>query len=216
MFASISGVDVRAYSITVPIYGIWSGDVMTSVEDAVPDQAALTIGDMTLTCHVYRQALFSGYRRLRLVGGYGGWRKVIQARHYQSKSGVQSDVVLSDAASDAGEKINVTNGQSVGEDFVRQNAVASQVLRQIAGPVWHMDPKGVVQTAAWPTVKVTSDFTIVDQFGDEGRVTVATEDYAAFLPGATFTSPTVDGQLTCQGVTYRLTEDGVARLEVMT
>jgi len=99
-------------------------------------------------------------------------------------------------------------------------SVASDVLWQMLAqgfiPAWRIDPAGVTQTTPWPTVTVTTPFTVTDQKTDEGTVTIATEDYASWMPGAQFTSPLTAGTLTCSGVHYVWDNEGKFRFEVLT
>jgi hypothetical protein len=69
---------------------------------------------------------------------------------------------------------------------------------------------------AWPTSTVSTPFTVTDQRPDEGVVTVATEDYASWLPGVSFTSPLLDGTYTSAGVEFRFDGEGQFRLDVLT
>ena len=57
---------------------------------------------------------------------------------------------------------------------------------------------------------------MTDQAPDEGRCTIATEDYASWLPSAAFTSPLTVGTLVNAGVTYTFDNAGDFRLEVLT
>lgn len=216
-FASLGGVRVTAGTIALPLYGIWSGDVTLATNDPVKDDAAFVLGNLTMQGHVYRQAQQGGTRICRVVGGFGGWRKNVKARQYANKSsGVMLGMILKDAATEVGEKVNVPNDAPVGPMFVRKNAPASDVLRQAAGPNWYMDAKGTVQVAAWPTKAIGSAFTVQSQDGARGLVTVATEDYAGWTPASTFTSPFLNGTFTVGGLLFKFDADGQARLEVLT
>jgi hypothetical protein len=63
---------------------------------------------------------------------------------------------------------------------------------------------------------VQTSFTVVKQEGGPGIVEVATEDYAAWMPAATFKSPFIEGTRTVGGVRFAIDGDGKLRLEVMT
>lgn len=215
-FAALSGVRVVAGSIVVPTYGLWAGDVSLATADPVPDDVALSLGNLTLRGHVYRQSLFCGERKCRLVAGAGGWRKTIGWRQYSLAGGVNLSLVLGDAARECGERVNVQNDYVIGTGWVREKAAASRQLRLLAGSDWYVDPSGVTQIAAWPTKTITSAFTVIDQDGAEGRVTIATEDYASWMPGCTFRAPTLAGPFTSGGTMFKFDGDGEFRLEVLT
>ncbi len=214
-FASLGGVRIVSGTITIPLYGMWSGDVSLATGDVVPDDADLVLGNLTLRGHVYRQALFAGGRTCRLVAGHGGWRTVVPAKQYSLASGVALSLVLRDAAMEVGESVNVPNDQTIGVAYVREQAQASRVLRQLAGANWYVDPAGVTQIKAWPTAQVTTTFTPIDQRGAAGVIVIATEDYAAWMPGKTFAAPTLDTTYAVGGVRYAFEGDGRFRLEVM-
>jgi hypothetical protein len=214
---SLSGTRVVSGTIAIPLYGIWSADVSLSDVENVPSPgASLVIGNLTLACAVYRGSVFAGARGARLIGGQGGWRKDVTARQYALASGVQLSMILRDTASEVGEFAALAEDVTVGVGFVREVGPASRVLRQLAGANWHMRPDGVTQIGPWPTTKITSPFTAVSKRTGAGVVEVATEDYASWLPGATFTSATLGGTYTVDGVEYHIDGNGKVRLEVLT
>lgn len=216
LFASLAGIPVVTGSITVPLYGLWSADVQLGTDDDVTDDASLVLGDLTLTGHIYRQSLFGGQRKCRLVGGFGGWRKVVSAKPYSLAGGIKLSLVVNDAALEVGEKVSITDDQIIGIAYVRENSIASDVLRQLAGANWYVDPAGITQIKAWPKTNITTPFTVIDQDGDQGKITIATENYAAWLPNAEFTAPQLDATYTIGSSTYRFQDDGTARVEVLT
>jgi hypothetical protein len=215
-FLSLSGVRVSSLNIAIPLFGLWAGDVTLATDAAVPDDVTLTIGNLSLAGHIYRQSVFGGLRKCRLVAGFGGWRKDVPIKSYAMNGGIQLSLVLGDAAQECGEKVNVPDDQTIGVKYVREGGPASKVLRQLAGPDWYVDPKGVTQIAAWPATQVQSSFTIESQSGGPGLSVIATEDYASWLPGTTFTSPFYPGTHTNKGVFFRVPDDGKLRLEVLT
>jgi hypothetical protein len=122
---------------------------------------------------------------------------------------------LSDAASSVGERV-VAPSTSLGNSYIRQAGPASNVLRDLGGPTWHIDASGTVQLTPWPSKRVGTPFTAIEQDGGAGIVEIATEDYASWLPGCTFTLPTLDGVYTNRGVVFTFDDDGTLRLEVLT
>lgn len=215
-FASLSGIRVFEGSISIPLYGLWSGDVTVSSEEGVPDTGTLSIGNLSLACAIYRQLDFTGLRRCRLVGGFGGWRKEVSPRQYVLDSGLNLSLVLGDAANEVGEKVNVPTDRVIGPGYVREKGPASRCLRQLAGANWYIDPAGVTQIAAWPTTKIGSQFDVIEYHGDRGEAEIATEDFSSWLPGRTFTSATLGVTLSNGGVTYTFKDDGQLRLSVLT
>jgi transcriptional regulator with GAF, ATPase, and Fis domain len=82
-FASYAGARIVSLSLIVPLYGLWTADVLVPLDGSVPDTGAIVIGNATYHGAVLRQALYGGSRRLRIIGGFGGWRKPVQAQQYR-------------------------------------------------------------------------------------------------------------------------------------
>lgn len=215
-FASYSGARIVGGSITIPLYGAWSGDVSLASDGAVDATSSVVLGNLTLRGTVYRQAAFGGRRDCRLVAGAGGWHKEVNERAYHHSAGVRLDTVLGDAAREVGERLGPVPGDVIGTDYVRSRGPAARVLHALAGRTWYVDPAGVTQIANWPTKTIRTDLTVISYEGGSGLVVVATEDYAAFMPGTSFSAPNLDEPVTIGGVRYRFAEDGTFRLEVLT
>lgn len=215
-FASFAGVRVNAGSIAIPLFGLWSGDISLPGDQPVPSDGAFVVGNLSMVGHVYRQALYAGSVRCRIVAGAGGWRTNVAPRQYVLNSGVKLSLVLNDAALEVGESVSVPADRIVGPGFVRESGPASRVLRQLAGANWYCDGAGVTQIAAWPSTDIPSPFEVINQDGAKGEIEIATEDYAAWMPGRTFDAPTLGGTFTNRGVVYRFDDEGTFRLSVLT
>lgn len=215
-FASYASARAATVSLVVPRYGRWSADVLCALDDAVPDVGALVVGNMSLQGAVRRQALYGGSRSIRLVGGFNGWPKVVPAQQYKLSNGVRASLLLGDAARIVGERVNVPADRVVGETFLRAQAPASQLLAELAGAFWYIDASGTTQVADWPSAPIRSEFVVIDQKGGAGTVTIATEDYAEWMPNKTFTSVFTQGTATVCGVRINVASDGVSRVEVLT
>jgi len=221
LFASLSGAPVLSAAVVIPFYGAWSADVMLADVDSVPAGITLTVGNLSLAGAVMRQSAFGGRRTLRLVGGAGGWSRPIAPRHYQHSFGVTRGMVIGDAAREVGETAIVTNDATLGTDYVRMrpgggSLLAGDVLRLVGVDNWYVDTQGITQVSAWPTRSVATAFQVIDFDPSSGRAEIATEDYASWLPGATFVSPYTEGTLLNAGARLALDAEGRLRLDVMT
>jgi len=214
-FATLNGVNIVSGTLVVPMVGTWTSDVAIATEQAETGSATIVLGNLTLTGTIYRAVPFAGQTRARVVGGAAGWRQTIPAQAYGQPSGVMLSAVLQDAAQAVGETVNVPNDASIGPFYGRPNDLASFTLRQFC-PAWYIDTSGVTQIASWPVVIVGSTFTVIRQLPDEGMVEIATEDYASWLPGASFTYPTLAGTFQSAGTVYTFQSDGTFRLQVLT
>lgn len=214
-FATLAGQRIVSGSINVPYYGIWTGDVTLAVAAPLPVQTTLVIGDLSMVCAIYRSASFTASRSARILGGYGGWRKVIPGQSYQSSSGVNASMVLRDVAAACGEQINIPQDSVIGTSYTRESAAGERVLRLMAGPSWYIDSQGVTQVALRPTGRITSPFSVIDWSGAKGRFEIATENYGDWLPGRSFLNSNISVAQAIGMTTYTLENDGKLRLTVL-
>lgn len=219
-FASVAGAPIVEGSLLVPSVGVWTADVYLASSNAIAGQVTVQIGNLSLVGTVYRCQVYGGQARARLVGGAGGWRSEVQPQGYGSPSGVRLSTVLGDLARACGETVNVASDTSIGYGFARCNQVASDVLWQMVAqgivPAWRVDVTGITQLTAWPATTIQTPFVVTDHRPDEGIVTVATEDYASWLPGCSFTDPTLNGATYMNMASHYIwTSDGKFRFEVM-
>ena len=222
-FASVNGLPVVSGRLLIPSVGIWTADLQLAGTDAISGSCTVVIGNLTLVGAVYRSQVYGAQVSARLVGGAGGWRTVVGAQGYGSSGGVQLSTVLTDAASACGETISLPVGLQVGSAYTRiatVDAVASDVLWDAVArgfiPGWYVDLTGKTQATTWPASNVSTPFTVTAQRPDEGVVVVATEDYASWLPGASFTAPTLATTFAASGVQHVFDSDGTHRLEILT
>lgn len=222
-FATCAGLQVVGGSLMVPLVGAWTADLELANGEQVSGLVDVVIGNLTLKGTVYRSEVYGGQIRARIVGGYAGWRTQAPPQGYGSGSGVKLSTVLNDLAAAVGETLNVAADTSIGNAFARVNfstSVASDVLWQLMQlgfmSGWYVDPAGVTQTGAWPATTVATSFMPTNQKTDAGVIEVATEDYAAWLPGCSFSHPLLAGSFTSAGVHYVWTGDGKFRFEVLT
>ena len=214
-FASLNGERLQSAHVTIPYYGAWVADVVLATPDVIPTQSTLTIADLILTGTVYRMASFAGARSARIVGGFGGWRKTVPAQNYQANSGIRLSLVLKDAAAIVGEQVNVANDQTLGTSFTRESAPAERLLRQLAGPEWFVDTKGITQVGPRAGGAVSTPFTVVSWSGARGQFEIATENLSDWLPAKTFTANTVTTTQTVATTTIDMDNDGKLRLHIL-
>lgn len=193
MFATLNGNQVTRGNCVIPFKGTWTADVWLSEAIELTGSVTLAIGDLTLKGAVTRGGTFTGQANYRLIGGAGGWMQTIEARNYKSPFGVKSSAILEDAARAVGESVEVTADRTLGAFFVRERAPAARVLNQLAES-WWLREDGVTVVGARATPTITSPFEIITAELEKGRVLVATDFPAAWMPGANFSSPTLSTQ----------------------
>lgn len=216
-FSTVGGRRITSGAITIPYYGAWAADVTIDTDDELTGVVPVVVGNLKLSGFIYRTAPFAASRKARLVGGYGGWRKTLTSRSYNLPHSVTTSLVLSDAAKELGEKVNVTNDSMIGDAFVRPAMTGAELLRLVAGQFWYVDNIGVTQVGtARTTPKITSQFDVIDFHGGLGKLEIATESPKDWIPGRTFTAPTVQTSQQVSLSTFIFDNDGKLRVHVLT
>lgn len=231
-FASLNGSRVVALDLMVPYYGAPVADVLLADAPTLTGAATLTIANLSLAMTVIAtpsggaaSGAFAGSSTARLVGGAGGWSRRVSLAPYRNPAGVRLSTVLGDAAKAAqgpdgrAERVTLASGldRSLGAFYVPETrAQAGMILSALAGSLWWIDIDGVTQVArARASTTITTPAT-VDYVAGKGHATVATEDLAAWQPGATYTGPTVPQGFTISRTRIHTASDGVLRVEVLT
>ena len=215
-WASLNGTRVVSATVTMPYYGVWEAEVELSAAVAVTGVATLVMGNLTLVGSAYRQDSYGGQQTVRMQGGAGGWAKQITPKAYSLPGGVLLSMVLGDVAKEVGETVNVATDGPVGSAYVREGGCAAQrVLEQLAGVQWWVDKAGVTQIGPRPTTPVPSALQLLSYEPESGKVAVATESPADWLPGASFTAPQLSQTLVASLVTHKVTGGGGATVEML-
>lgn len=214
--ASLGGVPIMKGTLTIPYNGIWHADILLTeaVDVSVPGQP-LIFGDIVAVATVVRAIDFSGARGVRVVGGFGGWRKTVSSKQYASPTGVPTQAIVSDAAAEVGEIPPVVAGLIplvVGTDYIRRAEPASNVLNDVLSDRWWMSFAGAIFTTPRASIPVVTPFTAINVRGAPGIYTIAPESPADWLPGKLFVGPTVSG--TINRVSHTL-DPRALRTEVM-
>lgn len=209
---------VTSGRVTIGAWGAPTAVVQVAEDDPVPASGVLTIGDFSQVMAVQKTGAHGGSRGLWLVGGANGWKKTIRRQFYSDAQGIKLASVLRDAAQLAGESVSLGSafaGRVLGQFYNREEAPASRTLALTVGTSWWIDPLGVTQIGDRPTSVIAVDFDPVEPIRPEvGLYTIATEDLATWLPGATFTKPgIIDDVLTISSVSIVFGK--TLRLEVL-
>jgi hypothetical protein len=173
---------------------------------------SLILANLTLVGAVYRSGNFSGTGSLRIVGGHGGWLKTIPGpgRFYQNPHGVKLGPVATDAANACGEKLAVDSDMTIGLFYTRSSVdPACRVLNQYA-PSWYVTPDGVTHIGDRTTPTISSLFDVVNENVAPylGRIPIATDFPADWVPGSKFSSPILGSTVfQISDVVHRLTPE---------
>lgn len=213
---TINGERVVSGSITIPYYGAWAADAILASSMAIPDEAALVVGDLSLSGKSIRSASFAGSRSARIVGGRAGWRTELPPKGYSHAAGVKLSTVLGDAAREVGERIVVAADRTIGSHWARIGGEkAERVLHLLLDGKWWIAPNGDTRIDARDASPITSPFTVIAWSGGKGLFEIATESIAPWQPGRTFTAPNVAGVQTISSVTIEVDNAGKLRLHVL-
>jgi len=224
-YLSLNDQRVISGRVTFPRWGAWTAETVLANSEPISPAAGgcrIKIGNLALraTAIPGRMASFAGSRSVLMVGGFGGWRKVLPARGYTHPSGLMLSTILNDAARECGETIVVTGDVPVGPAFARRGGreqdVAERVLRELLAGKWWIDTDGVTRTSDRAATPIKSAFTVEQWSGSRGRFLIATEAYEDWMPGRTFSAPTVTTPQTISTVSIIAENDGKVRLEVLT
>lgn len=208
---TLNGADLKTCSASIPRRGIWLAhvNIADSLELAKGDAAELVLGDLVLTGIVLDGGTFGGESSYVVHGGAGGWARVVPARSYRDDNGIQLEAVAPDLAAAAGEKMTgETPARVLGPAWTRIAGGASSALRQLVGGAWWIDPAGVTHVGARPAAAVPASlaFTVeaFDPTRRRARISLESDAVAAFLPGATWSDPSVPGPFTVAGLDVRV------------
>jgi len=217
LYASVNENRVVTLALTISYYGTWVADVQLADATDIGTAVTLTVANLSLVGTIVRQATFAGNRSARIVGGAAGWRKVLTARSYHLPGGIPIAIVLNDAAVEIGEKLTGVPAGTIGVYFVREAppAPASRLLRQVVGRAWWIDAAGVTHIGARPTTTVASAFQVANYNGAHGAYQIATEDLAAWQPGAQFSNALIPTVATVSSMTVHAEKKGKLRIEVL-
>lgn len=213
-FATLNGDRIISARITLPYQGTWSADVVLAVPSEIKQSVVLQVGDLSMVGTVIRSGSFSGSRSARIVGGGGGWRKVLKPKAYSNPTGVKLKSILEDAARESGESMYQFTDKVIGTNYIRDENPAEHVLRYWA-PNWWIDTNGKTHIEQRPSERILSPFTVEGWSGAKGFFEISTEKISDWVPGKTFTSATVTTEQSISQVSIETNNEGKLRLQVL-
>lgn len=143
---TINGLNVVSLTLWHPWQGAWiaSVDFDLSAVPVVPSgKVVMTVGDtstLTGTIDPTRSGSFGVKGGARVIGGGGGWHKILPQRQFHNDGAVLSSTLITTTALEAGESAVVVVPAPLGADYDRVKGPASNVL---AGLDWYVTPQGI-------------------------------------------------------------------------
>jgi hypothetical protein len=186
----LNGLNVTHARLILPWRGVWSAEIEcepTPAGTPPSGPAVLVVNEspMVGTVDAARSGMFGDAARVRVLGGSGGWHKLVQARQFHNDAGVLSTAVFMATGAEVGERVVEAAAPSrLGVDFMRGAGPASRVLD---GRNWWVDPtSGTTIVGNRPTIPAAPDVTVVS-WDPTTRVATLSADRLV-LPGTILTS----------------------------
>lgn len=214
VYADVNGQAVTRMRLVVGATGPWFADCVLDNGSALSGQVTLRAGGLVLSGTVLpdQSGVYVSERTTRIVGGGGGWAKLLSAKAYHNDGGVTALNVAQDAARDAGEVLGAFAPEKarVGLDYVRQAGPASRVIEDAIGSAaWWVDYAGLTQVGARPaSTPAESAYDVTAYEPRSKMVTLAADDLTVIGVGGVLTK-TLDGPQTVRDLEIVLTAGDV-------
>lgn len=215
-YASINSKRVIRARLSVPYSGIWVADLELDSADSIGGPAAsVVLGGLSISGTVadVRSGTFGEARKVRVIGGKGGWSKEIPPKHYRNDAGLRKSLILQEAAALAGETLNIQfpETEKIGVQFVRvskdqlgRSIPASNIfIKVVPTYLWWTDFAGVTQVAtSRDTSEVPQGKTLeLLEFDARHKTALLAGDFEAVSIG-TILRKRLDSPVTVREITY--------------
>jgi hypothetical protein len=185
MTATINGERATRVQLHVPGVGAWWADV--DLEEAPELSEAAVIALDGLELHGTVLPLESGThvleRRVRVVGGAGGWSTLLPAKPYHNDASIRAATVIEDAAREAGETLGDVAPvlERLGIDYVRRAGPAFRVLEDAGGGApWWVAYDGRTHLGERSTQEaLAGSYEVVEFHARDRLVTLVVDDLSA-------------------------------------
>lgn len=191
LYAGVNGHTITRLRLTVANVGPWIAECDFDDDAAdVGGAVTLVVGTLELkgTVDAGHGGVEAGQRRLRIVGGGGGWSNLVAPKGYHNDAGVKALVVAQDAARAVGESLGtfVPVAERVGNDYAREAGPASRALEDVIGGVpWWVGYDGLTYVGTRPAVAVDAKAYEVLAYNPRERiVTLSVDDPGAVVVGS--------------------------------
>jgi hypothetical protein len=209
--ATLNGLTVTSATLTIPRWGIPTAHVRVDGAEELTGQVTLELAGLSFVGTVVpgRGGSFNDAGSYFIVGGFGGWSRVIPKGSYKGPL-TRLQTVVTDAARACGETavVDAAADRAVGP-YVRFQGLASSVLEQFVPEGWWVDLDGTTRVGARPSAPAPID--PLDVAPARGVVHLAVEDVSELLPGATVT---VVGKAREISTVVHLLEEGSLRTDL--
>lgn len=182
---TLNGLPVERASVSIPKWGALLGDLQVASGELLSGPVQLELAGASFACTVIAAGIYQERGWYRVAGGAGGWGKAIDPVEIRNEAGVKLSQALGAAARACGETLGTITDRRLGPAYATPRAEASLGLSLLAPEAWYVDEAGVTQIGARPATDFTKPFVVEDHRPDRARLTIAAEDIAGLVPGAT-------------------------------
>lgn len=198
--ATLNGYSTTKLRLPVPAWGLWWVDVDLAEPQALTGAAALVVAGQAMSGTIVSGGAAHGRAAYHIVGGAGGWGKVLPAKPYQDDGGVRLRTVLGDAARELGETLADMPNTLLGPHYARPAATGTELLNLLAPQNWFVDFAGVTHIGRRPATTYTGSAPRVRVDPIVPVIDLAIDSLAGLLPGVQ-----VDGSAPATDVEFNLT-----------
>lgn len=133
----VNGIAAHALRVDVPRVGTWHAQVQLDDLVSTLTRVVVVCAEVELRGVVVDDRIDQSLRLLDIVGGSGGWAKVLDPTSYANDAGVSSALVATDAARAANETMGrfAPAAPQLGYAYVRDQRTAWATLMDAAGGV---------------------------------------------------------------------------------
>jgi len=182
--ATLGGHRATTARVAIPAWGVPWAEVALDEEVTLSGRVELVVADLTLSCTVVSGGPTKGRSHYRVVGGAGGWGRVVGERGHASDAGVAVETLLRAVALDAGETLaGDLPATRVGPSWGREAGPAYRTLELLAPRGWYVDEQGLTRIGRRPSAALAVEATRGPIDTVMQRVPLAAESIASILPG---------------------------------
>ena len=215
----VAGLRGITASLHVPRMGAWFIDVDMADETAISGRVTIKIGgtpgeEFTLvgTIQPDESGSFGLRRRLRIIGGAGGWQQSVPRKDYANDAGVSVATIVADLARETGETLAAVAPAvaRLESHYARQAGAASTALEDAIGAdAWWIDFDGKTHVGSRPAATATSSaYQVLDADLRNRTVTLACDDLRQIGIGSII-STGLDEPLTIGSYSVEISESAV-------
>lgn len=137
MMLSVNGIAAHELRVDVPRIGTWHAVLRLDDLTSALSRVTITCDQLELRGVVVDDRVDHAERVLDVVGGSGGWSRVIEPTSYANDAGVRAALVAADVARAAGEAMGrfAPAADQLGYAYVRDRRTAWATLLDVAGGV---------------------------------------------------------------------------------